>query len=61
MREAHLIREAGNSEVRDGDMTMQAEVRVTWGYQPRNVGSLQAIAKAWNVPPFESPVGTEPC
>ena len=47
MREAHLIREAGNSEVRDGDMTVEAEVRATWGYQPRNVGSLQAIEKAW--------------
>ena len=40
-------REAGDSEVRDGDMTMEAEVRVMLGYEPRNVGSLQMLEKAW--------------
>ena len=28
-------------------MTMEAEVSVMSGYQPRDVGSLQAIEKAW--------------
>lgn len=33
-------------------MTKEAEVRVNWGHQPRNVGSFQKLEKArkWILP-----------